>query len=245
VHSDGTSLLEFVQNSFDIQGTHMHHRVYLCMAASSAHTVEQGPTTVVNATEHSAASGKLAVSCVRAWAGPHGDASPLLPTPYPPHLAHLAFAGPLHPGTIAPPTPLAHPWGPPPAPGLAQVTHVVSQLDVVRLLQANQGALGGAAQQTLADMGLDEGAVFCVPATTPALEAFARMATDHKSCLGLTDPASGKLVSREQQQCSMLRPGTALPCQHPYIGMPLQVAAPLGPSTAGGQPVRLGRALPA
>jgi CBS domain-containing protein len=33
-----------------------------------------------------------------------------------------------------------------------------------------------------------------VPATLSALEAFGRMAADQKSSLGLTDPASGKLV---------------------------------------------------
>lgn len=104
----------------------------MCLAAGSAHIVEGGSTTVVNATA-AQSSGKLTV------------------------------------------------------------THVVSHLDVVRLLAANQAKLGGWAEATLEQLGLDEGAVFCVPATTPALEAFARMAQDHKSCLGLTD-ASGKLV---------------------------------------------------
>ena len=42
-------------------------------------------------------------------------------------------------------------------------------------------------------LGLTAGAVFCVPASTPAVEAFGRMAVDHKSCLGLVD-AAGKLV---------------------------------------------------
>lgn len=31
------------------------------------------------------------------------------------------------------------------------------------------------AEQSVESLGLDEGAVFCVPASTPALEAFARM----------------------------------------------------------------------
>lgn len=71
----------------------------------------------------------------------------------------------------------------------------MSQRDVIRQLAANKGALG-ISGQTLEALGLDEGAVFCVPATTPALEAFGRMVADQKSCLGLTDPATGKLVRR-------------------------------------------------
>ncbi|KAL4425007.1 hypothetical protein ABPG77_002892 [Micractinium sp. CCAP 211/92] len=81
-----------------------------------------------------------------------------------------------------------------PTSGKLTVTHVVSHLDVVRLLAANKAALGGMAEQTLESLGLDEGAVFCVPASTPAIEAFARMAIDEKSCLGLTEPTTGKLV---------------------------------------------------
>lgn len=75
-----------------------------------------------------------------------------------------------------------------------QVTHVVSHLDIVRVLAANKASLGGMAEASLEALGLDEGAVFCVPAATPALEAFQRMAADHKSCLGLVDPDTGKLV---------------------------------------------------
>lgn len=41
---------------------HVHHRVYVCLAAGTSHTVESGFTTVVNATKQSAASGKLTVS---------------------------------------------------------------------------------------------------------------------------------------------------------------------------------------
>ncbi|PRW56306.1 DNA repair XRCC3-like protein [Chlorella sorokiniana] len=128
-----TSMLDFVNNSFDIKDNHhVHHRVYVCMPAGSAHIVSGGATTVVNATT-SQSSGKLSV------------------------------------------------------------THVVSHLDVIRLLAANKDKLGGMAEASLEALGLDEGAVFCVPASTPALEAFGRMAIDQKSSLGLTD-ASGKLV---------------------------------------------------
>jgi hypothetical protein len=86
---------------------------------------------------------------------------------------------------------------------------VVSQLDVVRILAGNKGRLGGLAEQSLATLGLDVGAVFCVPASTPALEAFGRMAADEKSCLGLTD-ASGKLVSQEGAACMCYWDGTAI-----------------------------------
>lgn len=55
------------------------------------------------------------------------------------------------------------------------------------------------AEASLEALGLDEGAVFCVPASTPALEAFGRMAIDQKSSLGLTD-ADGKLVRRGRSQ---------------------------------------------
>ena len=79
------------------------------------------------------------------------------------------------------------------ASGKLTVTHVVSHLDIIRLLAANKDKLGGWAEASLEQLGLDEGAVFCVPATTPALEAFARMALDHKSCLGLV-AADGTLV---------------------------------------------------
>ena len=58
---------------------------------------------------------------------------------------------------------------------------------------------GGMAEASLEALGLDEGAVFCVPASTPALEAFGRMAIDQKSSLGLTD-AAGKLVRRGRAQ---------------------------------------------
>lgn len=128
-----TSMLDFVNNCFDIKDNHhVHHRVYVCMPAGSAHIVSGGATTVVNATA-SQASGKLTV------------------------------------------------------------THVVSHLDVIRLLAAHKDKLGGMAEASLEALGLDEGAVFCVPASTPALEAFGRMAIDQKSSLGLTD-ADGKLV---------------------------------------------------
>ncbi|PSC72908.1 DNA repair XRCC3-like protein [Micractinium conductrix] len=130
-----TSMLDFVQNSFDIKDSthHVHHRVYVCLAPGTDHTTQAGATTVVNATHAASSSGKLAV------------------------------------------------------------THVVSHLDVVRLLAANKAALGGAAEQSVEALGLTAGAVFCVPASTPAVEAFGRMAVDHKSCLGLVD-AAGKLV---------------------------------------------------
>jgi hypothetical protein len=36
-----------------------------------------------------------------------------------------------------------------------------------------------------------QGAVFTVPATMSALEAFGQMAIDHKSSLGVTDPKTG------------------------------------------------------
>lgn len=36
--------------------------------------------------------------------------------------------------------------------------------------------------------------MFTVTADTPTLEAFSMLARDHKSALGVTDPASGKLI---------------------------------------------------
>lgn len=42
---------------------------------------------------------------------------------------------------------------------------------------------------------LVQGSVFSVPANMPTLEALSQMARDHKSSLGVTDPASGQLIS--------------------------------------------------
>jgi CBS domain-containing protein len=36
--------------------------------------------------------------------------------------------------------------------------------------------------------------VYCVPANMSTLEALSQMARDHKSSLGVTDPASGQLI---------------------------------------------------
>lgn len=61
--ANSASLHDFIVNCFDIKDQHhVHHRVYVCMAAGTAHTVGAGATTVVNATPTSPrASGKLEV----------------------------------------------------------------------------------------------------------------------------------------------------------------------------------------
>ncbi|KAF8072382.1 CBSCBS2 [Scenedesmus sp. PABB004] len=74
------------------------------------------------------------------------------------------------------------------------VTHVVSQSDVVKLLWANKAVLGGALNQTVEQLELDAGKAFSVPASMTALEAFSQMARDHKSSVGVVDPAGGKLL---------------------------------------------------
>jgi hypothetical protein len=40
-----------------------------------------------------------------------------------------------------------------------------------------------------------QGSVYCVPANMSTLEALSQMARDHKSSLGVTDPANGQLIS--------------------------------------------------
>lgn len=37
--------------------------------------------------------------------------------------------------------------------------------------------------------------MYCVPANMSTLEALSQMARDHKSSLGVTDPANGQLIS--------------------------------------------------
>lgn len=74
------------------------------------------------------------------------------------------------------------------------VTGVVSQYDVIKMLAANPDKLGEGAAKTVEQLELDAGAVFTVPATMTTLEAFGRMGRDHKSALGVVDPASGVLI---------------------------------------------------
>ena len=88
-----------------------------------------------------------------------------------------------HPGTAVPVRPPHEPR--PPCGNRAA--------DVIRILHENAAALGDLPIKTVGELGLDVGAAFTVPASTPALTAFASMATDEKSSLGLTD-ADGKLV---------------------------------------------------
>ena len=75
-----------------------------------------------------------------------------------------------------------------------KVAGVVSQSDVVKLLADNPAVLGEGASATLEELGLDVGAAVTVPATTRVLEAFGHMARDHKSSLGVTDPATGAVI---------------------------------------------------
>lgn len=74
-----------------------------------------------------------------------------------------------------------------------KVTNVISHTDVVKLLAANRQVMTEAITKTVDELELDAGAVFCVPASMTALEAFGYMFRDHKSSLGLTD-AAGKLI---------------------------------------------------
>lgn len=74
-----------------------------------------------------------------------------------------------------------------------KVTHVVSQSDVIKLLNDNKAVFGAALKRTIEELEMDDGAALTVPASMPALEAFGFMARDHKSSLGLTD--GGKLVA--------------------------------------------------
>lgn len=75
-----------------------------------------------------------------------------------------------------------------------KVTHVVSQSDVIKLLWANKAVLGEALNQTVEALELDDGKVFSCSAAMSALEAFSQMARDHKSSMGVVDPASGRLL---------------------------------------------------
>lgn len=186
--------------------------VYVCMPAGSAHIVQGGSTTVVNATA-AQSSGKLAVTHVvrlqHRRAGASRSWTSMAAWELPPRTTcrakrHLTSAALLR----TPPTP--------------QVSH----LDVIRLLAANKDRLGGWAEASIEQLGLDEGAVFCVPAATPALEAFARMAADHKSSLGLTD-AAGKLVRRPPPGPPGSRPAA------PWAGLVLP-AGLHGEAAAGG-----------
>lgn len=74
-----------------------------------------------------------------------------------------------------------------------RVTGVVSQSDVVATILANKEVLGAAAGKTVAELELDDGAVFCVQTDTPALQAFGTLVRDKKSSVGIVDGA-GKLV---------------------------------------------------
>lgn len=73
-------------------------------------------------------------------------------------------------------------------------TDVVSQMDVVRLLQQNQAAMGEVATTRVEDLHVFMGAAFTVASTMTALEAFQHMAADYKSCMGVVD-GEGKLVA--------------------------------------------------
>ncbi|KAF6259138.1 hypothetical protein COO60DRAFT_1514679 [Scenedesmus sp. NREL 46B-D3] len=75
-----------------------------------------------------------------------------------------------------------------------KVTHVVSQSDVVKLLWANKSVLADALSQTVEQLELDDGSVYTAPASMSTLEALSQMARDHKSSMGVTDPASGNLI---------------------------------------------------
>eukprot|EP00887_Chlorella_sp_A99_P000716 scaffold5.g716.t1 len=74
-----------------------------------------------------------------------------------------------------------------------RVRHVLTHTDVVRLLFERRAELGELLGKTVEQLELDAGAVFCVPASTPALVAFGKLAADQKSSLGLVD-AAGALV---------------------------------------------------
>ena len=74
--AQNASVLDLVLHSFDIMH-HPHHRVYVCMPASAAHSVAAGATTVVNASQQGAAAGKLQVCvCGRGGGGGGGQRSP-------------------------------------------------------------------------------------------------------------------------------------------------------------------------
>lgn len=74
-----------------------------------------------------------------------------------------------------------------------RVTGVVSQSDVVATILANKAVLGEAANKTVEELELDDGAVFTVSQTTPALTAFGTLVRDKKSSVGIVDE-DGKLV---------------------------------------------------
>lgn len=74
-----------------------------------------------------------------------------------------------------------------------RVTGVVSQSDVVATILANKQVLGAAANKTVEDLELDDGAVFTVTTDTPALNAFGTLVRDKKSSVGIVDE-TGKLV---------------------------------------------------
>jgi CBS domain-containing protein len=74
-----------------------------------------------------------------------------------------------------------------------RVTGVVSQSDVVAAILANKQVLGAAADKTVEQLELDDGAVFTVTQDCPALKAFGMLIRDKKSSLGIVDE-DGKLV---------------------------------------------------
>jgi CBS domain-containing protein len=74
-----------------------------------------------------------------------------------------------------------------------RVTGVVSQSDVVAAVLANKQVLGAAANKTVEELELDDGAVFTVTQDVPALKAFGMLIRDKKSSLGIVDE-DGKLV---------------------------------------------------
>lgn len=63
-------------------------------------------------------------------------------------------------------------WTNKPPPHTHQVTHVVSQSDVVKVLWTNKAVFGDALKLTVEQLEMDDGAAMTVPATMPALEVF-------------------------------------------------------------------------
>lgn len=135
----------------------VHHRLFVCSNAHEQKSNTQGATTVVNITpgsERLSATG-LKVSGSRSCSPPPPPRCPGAPRPAPPHTQQM---GCCHTRMLfcclhASPRPAPDPQQ---SSAALQVTHVVSQSDVVKLLWANKAVLGDSLAQTVEQLELDD-----------------------------------------------------------------------------------------
>ena len=123
---------------------HVHHRVYVCLAPGTDHTTQVGWRAPLASCKQQGATQRARPlpSSTPLQAAQRGDDTSLHTQP-PPHIHAPLPVLCVQAGatTVVNATHAAS------SSGKLAVTHVVSHLDVVRLLAANKAALGGAAEQ--------------------------------------------------------------------------------------------------